>query len=117
MPDATHETPWTTVDIVDQFQRFVRKPELEADATWVPATAVEALRAEVATLNRREREVARLKLDHEQEVATLRAELEEADSLLKKVVIAFDADKVDELIDLVRQLRKRAGFVLRPTDD
>ena len=56
MPDATHETPWTTVDIVDQFQRFVRKPELEADATWVPATAVEALRAEVATLREQHQE-------------------------------------------------------------
>lgn len=36
LPDVGVRSTWTTVDIVDQFERHVRRPELDADARWMP---------------------------------------------------------------------------------
>ncbi len=66
------KSAWATVDICDQFQRFVQKPELAAEAEWVPLSAVEANLAE------QQREVYRLTA----EVVQLRAQLADAEQRL-----------------------------------
>ena len=63
-PDTSREAkrlaPYSTVDIVDQFERHVRKPELDADFLWVPEHERAALLSQIAAL--------------QGEVATLKAE-------------------------------------------
>ena len=54
---------WATVDIADQFQRFVRKPELDEDAQWVSSPHYDALLARVQALEQENREYATLQAD------------------------------------------------------